>query len=91
MLNHGLSRFVLVLAAVACFVIACDSSNADDKVSFRGQIAPLLRDHCLACHGAKKAEGGYRVDSFTRAVAEGEHPLAPVGGRWVEGSAGERP
>lgn len=47
-------------------------SLAADPVSFRKDIAPLLRDNCLACHGPKKAEGGYRVDSYERAIAEGD-------------------
>ena len=33
-------------------------------VSFRKDLAPILQENCLACHGPKKAEGGYRVDSF---------------------------
>lgn len=45
-------------------------------VSFRKDIAPLLQDGCLACHGPKKAEGGYRVDSFERAMKAGESGTA---------------
>jgi len=37
-------------------------------VSFRKDVAPILQENCLACHGPKKAEGGYRVDSFERAT-----------------------
>ncbi len=43
-----------------------------EPVSFRRDVAPILRDHCLACHGPKKAEGGYRVDSYERSIAKGD-------------------
>lgn len=43
-----------------------------DPVSFRQKIAPILVDNCLACHGPKKAEGGYRVDTFERSIAAGD-------------------
>jgi cytochrome c553 len=34
-------------------------------VSFRSEIAPLLLAQCQGCHGAEKAKGDYRVDSYT--------------------------
>ncbi|MCO6459488.1 MAG: hypothetical protein J5I93_29600 [Pirellulaceae bacterium] len=40
-------------------------------MSFRRDVAPLLLDNCLACHGPKKAEGGWRVDSFERLMQAG--------------------
>ncbi len=47
-----------------------------DEISFRGQVAQLLINNCLACHGPKKAEGGYRVDSFERLSQEGDSGAA---------------
>lgn len=41
-------------------------------VSFRKDIAPVLQDACFACHGPKKAEGSYRVDSFERLMKAGD-------------------
>jgi WD40 repeat protein len=43
-----------------------------DPVSFKRDVAPLLLNNCLACHGPKKAEGGYRIDTFERALASGD-------------------
>jgi WD40 repeat protein len=45
---------------------------AADPVSFKRDVAPLLLDNCLACHGPKKAEGGYRIDTFERVTAAGD-------------------
>jgi hypothetical protein len=54
---------VLILATMA---------TAEEPVSFRKDLGPLLLDKCLACHGPKKAEGGFRVDSFERVTKEGD-------------------
>ncbi len=64
----------LILAVLAAVFVATNA--AAEPVSFSKDVAPILRDNCLACHGPKKAEGGYRVDSFERAIAEGDSGVA---------------
>ena len=49
-----------------------------NSVSFRGDIAPILLNHCLACHNAKKAEGGYRIDSYEELVKPGDSGEIPI-------------
>ncbi|MFK8111229.1 MAG: c-type cytochrome domain-containing protein [Rubripirellula sp.] len=69
----------LVNVALLILLLPAGFLPAADTVSFRNQIAPILRDSCLACHGAKKAEGGYRVDSYEelrKAGDSGEMPIA---------------
>ena len=46
--------------------------RAAEPVSFRKDIAPILLGNCLACHGPKKAEGSFRVDSYERLTAAGD-------------------
>lgn len=60
--------------------------QAAEPVSFRAEIAPLLINNCLACHGPKKAEGGYRVDSYERLLSEGDSGSAGVTGKNIEES-----
>ena len=55
--------------------------QAEDPVSFRAQIAPVLINNCLACHGPKKAEGGYRVDNYERLLSEGDSGSVGVKGK----------
>src|SRR5262245_10918121 len=43
-----------------------------DGISFKRDIAPVLLSNCLACHGPKKSEGGYRIDTFERLTAAGD-------------------
>ncbi len=74
---------VLVAALVSVYSLSPEVCGEEVRpVSFRSDIAPILLDHCLACHGAKKAEGGYRVDSYQellKAGDSGELPIATSG------------
>lgn len=71
----------LTLAFLAAASFLTPFAQADDApvaVSFSREIAPLLVEHCLACHNARKAEGGYRVDSFAALATAGDSGLAPL-------------
>jgi mono/diheme cytochrome c family protein len=68
----------LALAAAAVLLCVAGPSRAADKVSFRSEVAPILLEHCVACHGAKKAEGGYRVDAFEELLKPGDTGEKPV-------------
>ena len=48
------------------------------EVVFSRQIAPILLEHCVACHGPKNAEGGYRVDSLAELMKPGDSGDAPI-------------
>lgn len=72
--------FVSLLLGVLCVVLPNSTyARGDGPISFRRQIAPILQEHCVACHGAKKAEGGYRLDSFQLLSQVGESGVAPIG------------
>ncbi|MCC6510119.1 MAG: hypothetical protein IT423_13515 [Pirellulaceae bacterium] len=58
--------------------------GAAEPVSFRNQIAPLLLENCTSCHGPKKAEGGYRLDSYAQLAKAGDSGIMPL---VVEGAA----
>jgi WD40 repeat protein/mono/diheme cytochrome c family protein len=55
-----------------CALLVLPAAAYGEPVSFKRDVAPILLDQCLACHGPKKAEGGYRIDTFERAVAAGD-------------------
>src|SRR5687767_4824229 len=61
-------RVLLCLIAMSSAAILL----AAEPVSFKRDIAPVLLNNCLACHGPKKSEGGYRIDTFERVIAEGD-------------------
>ncbi len=58
---------------VTFFCVALLPPLADaEPVSFRKDIAPILLDNRLACHGPKKADGSFRIDSFQRVTSKGD-------------------
>ena len=60
------------LSLLIALLLPLSAASAEESVSFRSDIAPILLERCLACHGPQKAEGGYRVDSFAQATSEGD-------------------
>ena len=47
---------------------------------FAVRIQPILEEHCLSCHGAKKPKGKYRLDTRAHALkggASGEPAIVP--------------
>src|SRR6185503_16015140 len=54
--------------------------------SFQREVAPLLLSNCLACHGPKKAEGGYRIDTFERVTSAGDSTSPGFHAKDLEGS-----
>lgn len=69
-------RYHLTILVLWAMVAAAEA--ADTPISFRSDIAPILQDSCLACHGAKKAEGGYRVDTYEQLLKAGDSGEVPV-------------
>ena len=49
-----------------------------EPVDFARDVQPLLRDRCERCHGAKKHEGGLRLDLRQRAFTGGDSGPAIV-------------
>ena len=54
-----------------------DAQSAAEATSeqvryFESHVRPLLAENCVACHGAKKQEGGLRLDSRASMVAGGD-------------------
>jgi mono/diheme cytochrome c family protein len=60
--------------------------DAATPVSFRREIAAILLDNCLACHGTRKAEGGYRVDNYQELLKPGDSGMEPIVGSEVDNS-----
>ncbi len=47
-------------------------------ISFRSDVAMIFFENCIACHGPKKAEGGYRIDTFDELLKPGDSGEMPV-------------
>lgn len=69
--------YILALS-LFCLLSNLSLGNDSASVSFRRSIAPILLDSCLACHGPKKAEGGYRVDTYEELLKAGDSGELPI-------------
>ena len=68
----------LLVVTVFCWFGNLSSGDDVVVVSYRSDIAPILLDSCLACHGPKKAEGGYRVDTYEELLKAGDSGELPI-------------
>lgn len=79
--RRGATRW-LALPAVALASIALPLAAASvpvrPPVQFGRDIRPLFVARCIACHGAKRQDGGLRLDLRSRALAGGDAGPAVV-------------
>ena len=38
-------------------------ADRDRPVDFAHEVVPILKTHCVACHGGKEAKGGFSLNS----------------------------
>src|SRR5262245_60661143 len=58
------TAIVATVAAVTPVGAAQEAKPAADGVSFTKDIAPILVQRCVACHGATKPKGNFNLSSF---------------------------
>jgi WD40 repeat protein len=75
-----------VFALVGNLALPVTGVRAAEPVSFKRDVAPILLDNCLACHGPKKSEGGYRIDTFERVTGAGDSTQPGFMAKDLEGS-----
>ncbi|MEZ6078823.1 MAG: c-type cytochrome domain-containing protein [Pirellulaceae bacterium] len=69
---------ICVVISFVCSAAGSSRAAEAQPISFRSDIAPILLDNCLACHGAKLAEGGFRVDSYQELLKAGDSGETPI-------------
>lgn len=62
----------VVSIAVCLFLTMTQAVTADDRVDYLKQIRPILRERCIACHGALKQKAGLRLDTAAHAIKGGD-------------------
>jgi mono/diheme cytochrome c family protein len=70
----------LMVVAVALVCSSNGQARAEDKVDFAKQIQPILRQHCVKCHGPEKQKGKLRLDSKEVAMKGGKDGVVLVAG-----------
>ena len=84
--RHGSWRFTFGGALLICLLVGRIGSGAtpDQLRFFETKIRPVFATRCYKCHGAKKQNGGLRLDSLSRIVKGGESGAAIVPGKPAE-------
>src|SRR5688500_15043359 len=57
------------------------AQDGADLEFFESKIRPVLAEHCIGCHGAKKQKGGLRLDSRAAWAKGGDSGPAVVPGK----------
>jgi hypothetical protein len=67
--------YVLMFAAAP----AASAQQPGKPVSFINDVAPIVKENCLACHDAKKKSGKYDMTTFEKLMAGGANgePVVP--------------
>ena len=75
----ALAAVVAYLMLFAAPPTAAAQPPKDKPVSFINDVAPILKENCLACHDARKKSGKYEMTSFDKILAGGANgePIAP--------------
>jgi ankyrin repeat protein len=60
-------------------------AQASAKVDFGKEVQPLLKEHCISCHGPSQQMNGFRLDRRSAAMRGGTFPVIAPGN-----SAGSR-
>ena len=68
------------LRVVIFAAVAAASGGVRAEVEYVGQVKPLLRERCYACHGALKQEGGLRLDTARMILRGGDSGAAVIPG-----------
>lgn len=71
----------ICLAAASLLVLTPNVRSENDDDFFETRVRPLLVKHCEECHGAKKAEGGLRLDSRDAWLRGGDRGAVLVAGK----------
>ncbi len=73
---HKISRPFLssALIAAACF----SSALAGEDYDYDADIAPILEQYCVKCHGPEKQKSKFRLDSYERLMRGGSSEEAPI-------------
>src|SRR5207237_15693 len=71
-----------LLVSSACFLIrsgplAAQSPQVLTKVDFATDIQPILRQHCVECHGPDKQRAGMRLDRKSSALKSFSRRIVP--------------
>lgn len=70
------TRLALALVLLAP---AAAAAQTQGRVDFRRDVQPILREHCIGCHGPAQQMNGFRLDRRSAALRGGTFPVLVPG------------
>jgi hypothetical protein len=67
-----------VCSALLLYAASSLTSEGVSSPSFRNDIAPVLQQRCVTCHGPEKEKGSYRLDTYERLLIAGDSEQPPI-------------
>ncbi|MGE3311434.1 MAG: c-type cytochrome domain-containing protein, partial [Limisphaerales bacterium] len=71
-------RVLVVIALTLALLGGGETLATDASVSFTRDIAPVLIERCVRCHGDEAAKGDYRLDTFSHLNRPGDSGRVPI-------------
>lgn len=62
-------------------LLLCTTNLRSEEVDFSREVAPIIAERCLDCHGGREPEGGLDLSSRERAFAGGDSGVVLVSGQ----------
>ena len=56
-------------------VVAIASSSSGQQIDFSHEVVPILRKHCVACHGGREAKGSFSLNTRSLLIESGQVDL----------------
>ncbi len=69
--GYFLRRLALMLAALSLWQVSIPNAAAQTPDDFAHSVAPVLKKHCVPCHGGKQASGSFSVNTRELLVESG--------------------
>ena len=88
--KHGCREGQWLLPLIGTWLMACgltvgvERPLAAAEVDYTRDVKPLLQQHCVGCHGAKRQRGDLRLDSRAALLKGGSRGPAVVAGKATE-------
>jgi hypothetical protein len=73
-------RVMTVWYAIGLIAMLAGRLVHGQDIDFSHQVAPLLKTHCLKCHGGPQREGGFSLNSRESLLVGGDSGLAVISG-----------
>jgi hypothetical protein len=80
-MTHPALRVLLISLLPSLMLGVVHAAPAAELVDFQRDIRPIFVAHCNKCHGAKKNEGGLRLNTKRAALAGGDSGEAIIPGK----------